>query len=123
VITPTQRIVAALHRDHPHIPVIGFPRGIGAYFPRYVAATGVDAISLDAGVTLDFAKALQQNGPVQGNLDPKILVAGGAALDEGVTAILDALRPGPFIFNLGHGVLPETPIEHVARLAELIRGA
>jgi uroporphyrinogen decarboxylase len=123
VIAPTRRIVDALHRAHPHIPVIGFPRRIGALFPRYVTATGVDAVSLDAGVTLDFAKTLQPKGPVQGNLDPRILVAGGAALDDGVTAILDALRHGPFIFNLGHGVLPETPLEHVARLAEFIRGA
>jgi uroporphyrinogen decarboxylase len=123
VIAPTRRIVDALHHDHPHIPVIGFPRGIGALFPRYVAQTGVDAVSLDAGVTLAFAKTLQQKGPVQGKLDPKILVAGGAMLDDGVTAILDALRDGPFIFNLGHGVLPETPLEHVARLAELIHGA
>jgi len=124
VIAPTQRIVEGLRRDHPATPVIGFPRGIGVLFPRYFRETGVTALSIDSAVPLDIASSvLQRLGPVQGNLDPKLLVAGGAALEEAVGAILTAMRHGPFIFNLGHGVLPETPIEHVARLIELVRRA
>ncbi len=124
VIEPTQRIVTALHQAYPTIPVIGFPRGIGARYPGYFKDTGVNALSIDAGIPLDVAaKALQTIGPIQGNLDPQILVAGGARLDGAVAAILAALRHGPFIFNLGHGVLPETPLEHVARLVELVRRA
>jgi uroporphyrinogen decarboxylase len=124
VIAPTRRIVEALHREHPNIPIIGFPRGIGALYPRYFAETGVTALSIDAGVPLDFAAAtLQKMGAIQGNLDPRLLVTGGAMLDEAVSAILGALGQGPFIFNLGHGVLPETPLAHVSRLLELIRGA
>jgi uroporphyrinogen decarboxylase len=73
-------------------------------------------------VSLDRARALQHHGPVQGNLDPNLLVAGGAALERAVRAILDALGRGPFVFNLGHGILPETPIGNVTRLGELLRG-
>jgi uroporphyrinogen decarboxylase len=123
VIAPTRRIIERVRRDHPETPIIGFPRGIGSLYQRYFSETGVTALSLDATVPLDLAQTLQSQGPVQGNLDPTVLVAGGGALDEAVGKILAALRGGPFIFNLGHGVLPETPIEHVARLATLIRGA
>lgn len=121
VIEPARQIVERLHRAHPDVPVIGFPRGIGTRYERYFAETGVDALSLDAETTLATARALQSMGPVQGNLDPKLLVAGGAAFEEAVLRILDALGGGPFVFNLGHGVVPETPIAHVARLGELIR--
>jgi uroporphyrinogen decarboxylase len=124
VIAPTRRIVEALRREHPNIPIIGFPRGIGALYSRYFAETGVTALSIDAGVPLDFAAGtLQTMGAIQGNLDPRLLVTGGAKLDAAVAAILGALRQGPFIFNLGHGVLPETPLAHVERLLELIRDA
>lgn len=122
VIEPTRQIVERLHRDHPDVPVIGFPRGIGVRYERYFAETGVDALSLDAETPLGAARALQSMGAVQGNLDPKLLVAGGPAFEEAVLRILDALGNGPFVFNLGHGVVPETPIAHVARLGELIRG-
>ncbi|HEY3917469.1 MAG TPA: uroporphyrinogen decarboxylase [Stellaceae bacterium] len=121
VIKPTRRIVERLHRDHPEVPVIGFPRGIGARYQRYFAETGVNALSLDAETQLEAARELQKQGTVQGNLDPKLLVAGGAALEEAVARILDTLGKGPLIFNLGHGVVPETPPDHVARLGELIR--
>jgi uroporphyrinogen decarboxylase len=124
VIAPTQRIVARVQERHPRTPIIGFPRGIGALYRRYFEATGVDALSVDASVPCDVAASeLQSIGPIQGNLDPKILLAGGAALDEAVTRILAALGEGPFIFNLGHGVVPETPPEHVARLIERVRQA
>jgi uroporphyrinogen decarboxylase len=124
VIAPTKRIVALVHERHPQTPIIGFPRGIGALYRRYFATTGIDALSIDASVACDLAaRELQSIGPIQGNLDPKILVAGGAALDEAVARILSALGNGPFIFNLGHGVVPETPPEHVARLVDLVRRA
>ncbi len=122
VIAPTQRIVAGIRKVHPDIPIIGFPRGIGANYPRYFRETGINALNIDSSMDLDVvAKELQPIGVVQGNLDPNVLLAGGVAMDQAVTAILDKLGKGPFVFNLGHGVLPPTPVEHVARLAELIR--
>lgn len=122
VIDPTRRIVESLRRHYPDTPVIGFPRGIGSLYRRYFAETGVTALSIDATVPCDLAaKSLQPFGPIQGNLDPHLLVAGGDALERAVGAILSTLGKGPFIFNLGHGVLPETPPEHVAQLVELVR--
>jgi uroporphyrinogen decarboxylase len=122
VIAPTARVVQSLKRRHPGAPIIGFPRNAGAMYEAYFAETGVDALGLDWTVSLDRARALQHHGPVQGNLDPNLLVAGGAALEGAVRAILDALGQGPFVFNLGHGILPETPIGNVTRLGELLRG-
>ncbi len=122
VIKPTRRIIEAVRRTHPITPIIGFPRGIGELYPRYFAETGITALSIDASVPPSVAAAtLQKLGTVQGNLDPRLLVAGGAALEEAAMAILGALRDGPFIFNLGHGVLPETPVAHVERLVEIVR--
>ena len=121
VIEPTRRIVERVHHKHPDTPVIGFPRGIGARYEQYFAETGIDALSIDADTTLERAKELQKHGAVQGNLDPKILVSGGAPLDAAVERILSALGDGPFVFNLGHGVVPETPPDNVARLGDLIR--
>jgi uroporphyrinogen decarboxylase len=122
VIAPTRRIVAELHRAHPNIPVIGFPRGAGLLYRAYFSETGIDALSLDQMVPLGVArKGLQALGPVQGNLDPWLLVAGGEALAGATKEILDNLRHGPFIFNLGHGVVPTTPIEHVHALIEQVR--
>ncbi len=124
VVTPTRRIVEAVRQRHPDTPIIGFPRNIGPLYERYFAETGITALSIDANVPLELAaRVLQRIGPIQGNLDPTILVAGGNALDEAVKTILAALSNGPFVFNLGHGVLPETPLEHVARLTALIRSA
>ena len=121
VIRPTRQIVERLRRDHPDVPVIGFPRGIGQRYRRYFAETGINALSIDAAMSLEEAATLQSLGAVQGNLDPKLLVAGGKALEDAVHRILDRLGGGAFVFNLGHGVVPETPPDHVARLGELIR--
>lgn len=122
-IEPTRRIVQAVKRRHPSVPIIGFPRGAGALYEAYAAETGVDAVSLDWQITLDWARErLQSRCPVQGNLDPQLLLAGGAAMADATRAILAAFRDGPFVFNLGHGILPETPPEHVAMLVELVRG-
>ena len=121
VIRPTRQIVDRIKRDRPDVPVIGFPRGIGPRYRQYFAETGVNALSIDADTSLDAARELQSIGAVQGNLDPKLLVAGGKVFEDSVHRILDRLGRGPFVFNLGHGVVPETPPEHVARLGELIR--
>jgi uroporphyrinogen decarboxylase len=123
VIAPTRRIVERLRKRHPTVPIIGFPRGAGILYRSYVVETGVTAVSLDYTVPPEVAhRTLQPFVPVQGNLDPMLLVAGGKALDEAVAGILAAFKDGPFVFNLGHGVLPETPIENVSRLAGLLRG-
>ncbi len=122
VIAPTKRIVENLKRRHPRTPIIGFPRNAGVMIRDYFAETGVDAVSLDWSVSLDLARQLQSHGPVQGNLDPAILAAGGKAMDRAVRDILAALGSGPFVFNLGHGILQETPVENVTRLGELLRG-
>src|SRR5690606_35311821 len=102
-------------------PVIGFPRGAGLLYPDYVSGTGVDAVGLDTVVPMDAARELQSQAAVQGNLDPLMLVAGGTAMAEAVERIRAALGEGPFVFNLGHGIVPETPPDHVAQLAELRR--
>ncbi|HXP12861.1 MAG TPA: uroporphyrinogen decarboxylase family protein, partial [Stellaceae bacterium] len=122
VIDPTKRIVGDFKRRYPQTPIIGFPRNAGAMVGAYFAETGVDAVSLDWGVSLDQARALQTHGPVQGNLDPALLAAGGKGMEKAVRDILKALSSGPFVFNLGHGILPETPVENVTRLGELLRG-
>jgi uroporphyrinogen decarboxylase len=121
VVAPTRRIVEELKSRHPHVPVIGFPRGAGANAARYREATGVDGLSCDTGVPLFEMRALGQSFPVQGNLDPLLLAVGGAALEARVKATLEAMRGLPFIFNLGHGIVPQTPPEHVARLVALVR--
>jgi uroporphyrinogen decarboxylase len=122
-VRPVARIVARVREVHPDVPIIGFPRGAGALYDGYRQATGVTALGLDWSVPWRQARALQAQGCVQGNLDPLRLVAGGAALDEGVDAILEALGSGPFVFNLGHGITPETPIAHVERMIARVRGA
>lgn len=122
-IEPAQKIVAGLRRRIPHAKIIGFPRGAGTELPRYVAAVPVDAVGLDWMIDLAFARdQVQKLRPVQGNLDPLALLAGGAALDHAVDSVLQALAAGPLIFNLGHGVLPNTPVGHVAQLVERVRG-
>ncbi len=122
VIAPTRALVARIHRDRPGVPVIGFPRGAGVLYRDYVIETGVNGVSLDITVPLDWAaKELQPLCTVQGNLDPLLLVAGGEAMDRAIDRILAVLGRGPFIFNLGHGIVPATPPEHVARLAERIK--
>jgi uroporphyrinogen decarboxylase len=121
VIGPTRRIVATLKQDFPTVPVIGFPRGAGLLYERYAAETGVDAVGIDSAVPTSFARErLQGRVAVQGNLDPVALLVGGSALTQEVEQIRGMLASGPFVFNLGHGVLPQTPPEHVAALARLL---
>lgn len=122
VIAPTRRIVVAVRTRHSQAPIIGFPRNAGPLYEAYFAETAVNALCIDQNVPLAQARALQRRGPVQGNLDPALLVAGGAALDRAVADILAALGQRPFVFNLGHGILPETPLAHVERLVRLVRG-
>ena len=122
VIEPTKALVARLKATYPNVPVIGFPRGAGALYEAYADQTGVDAVSLDTGIPLAWAvKTLQSKVVLQGNLDPIMLIAGGEALDRSVDRILEVCSNGPFIFNLGHGILPSTPPDNVARLVERIR--
>ena len=121
VIDPTRRIVTRLKQEFPMVPVIGFPRGAGLLYERYAAETGVDAVGIDSAVPTSFAhERLQNLVAVQGNLDPVALLVGGSALTEEVGRIRGMFAGGPFIFNLGHGVLPQTPPEHVALLARLL---
>jgi uroporphyrinogen decarboxylase len=121
VVAPTRQIVAALKQRFPAVPVIGFPRGAGLLYERYVEETRLDAVSIDSAVPLGFARdRLQVKVAVQGNLDPVALLVGGAALRDQVQRIRAAFGGGPFVFNLGHGVLPQTPPEHVAALAKLL---
>ena len=121
-IQPTRAIVDGLRAQVPGAKVIGFPRGAGSKLTRYVDATGVDAVGLDWTADLDFVRArVQSKKPVQGNVDPLALLAGGAALDRAVDQVRDALGAGPHIFNLGHGILPETPIAHVEQMLKRVR--
>lgn len=123
-IEPVAQIVAALRERIPGAKVIGFPRGAGTPLRRYLAAVAVDAVGLDWMVELGFARDfIQPLRPVQGNLDPLALLVGGETLDRATDAILAAFAGGSFIFNLGHGVLPETPIAHVERLISRVRRA
>jgi uroporphyrinogen decarboxylase len=122
VIRPTRQIVAELHRQHPDVPVIGFPRLAGLLVGEYARETGVNAVGLDTGTDLAMAQSLvPAQVAVQGNLDPMALLAGGAAMRGEVASILGAMRGRPFVFNLGHGVVPQTPPGHVAELVELVR--
>jgi uroporphyrinogen decarboxylase len=122
-VAPTRRIIADVRSAVPGAKIIGFPRGAGTNLKRYVEDLAIDAVGLDWMVDLDVARdAIQRRRPVQGNLDPLALRAGGAALDRSIDAILAALAGGPFIFNLGHGILPDTPIAHVEQMLKRVRG-
>ncbi|MER8784136.1 uroporphyrinogen decarboxylase [Mesorhizobium sp. M0437] len=122
-VEPVASIVRQVKAVHPNVPIIGFPKGAGDHYRSYRQKTGVTGLGLDWTVPLSSAKELQRDGAVQGNLDPLRLVAGGKALDDGVGAILKALGDGPLIFNLGHGITPETPLAHVERMVKLVRSA
>ena len=122
-IAPTRRIVEGVRAAHPQARIIGFPRGAGHLIPDYIAGTGVDAVGLETDIDRTFVReAIQSRVPVQGHLDPLVLRAGGGALEREVDAILTAFGDRPFIFNLGHGILPDTPIAHVERLLKRVRG-
>lgn len=121
-VKPAQRIVENLKARHPDVPVIGFPRGSGDKIAAYVEQTGVTAVGLDAETPIEQARdALAGKAVLQGNLNNKLLLRGGAEMESETRRILETMKGGPFIFNLGHGVLPKTPVEHVARVCELVR--
>ena len=123
VIAPNATIVAALKTRFPHIPVIGFPKGAGEKLPAYARETGVAALGLDETIDpLWAARTLPAGLPVQGNLDPLLLIAGGAELERQTQRILDAFADRPHVFNLGHGIGQTTPLEHVGELLALVRG-
>ena len=123
VVAPTVRIAGVLREQFPQVRIIGFPRAATQQgYEAYVKGTGVDAVSIDTATSLGWAvSALGPYAALQGNLDPIALIAGGAALDRAVDGILQVTRATPFIFNLGHGVLPETPLAHVEQLIERVR--
>lgn len=123
VITPNRRIVEGLRQRIPGAPVIGFPRGAAGNLPAYAAATGVNLLGLDYGTPLAFADSLPPALGVQGNLDPLRLLAGGEQMERRAIEIVTAFRNRPHIFNLGHGIVPETPIAHVEKLIETVRKA
>ncbi len=121
-IEPVRNIVDRLQARHPAVPIIAFPRGAGVQYANYATETGVEAVAIDASIPPEWAaKELQPQSAVQGNLDPLLVIQGGKAMEEATQRILKALGRGPFVFNLGHGILPDTPPENVARLSELIR--
>ena len=123
VIAPTARLVERLRDECPNVPIIGFPKGAGGKLAAYARGTGVSAIGIDETVDVAWAaKELPDGLPVQGNLDPLALLAGGVPLTDAVTQILDALAGRPHIFNLGHGILQDTPIGHVEQLIALVKG-
>ncbi|KFC68659.1 Uroporphyrinogen decarboxylase [Devosia sp. LC5] len=122
VIDPNRRIVEGVRARVPYAPIIGFPRGAAGNIAAYVAATGVNAVGLDYATPLEFAaKHVPAGFTVQGNLDPLRLVAGGAQMDGRARQIIAAFADRPHIFNLGHGIVPETPIAHVERLVDLVK--
>ena len=123
VIAPTARLVEAMRAKHPGVPVIGFPKGAGGKLRAYADETGVTALGLDETVDPLWAAAeLPADTPLQGNLDPLALVAGGQALGTAINRILDAFAGRPHIFNLGHGILQDTPVAHVEELLARVKG-
>jgi len=122
-VEPVQRIVTEVRSQVPDAPIIWFPRGAGPQAAHHLSDVAVNALGLDWTIDKAFVREhIQSRVTVQGNLDPLALLAGGDALDRAVDAVLEAFADGPFIFNLGHGILPETPIEHVERMLERVRG-
>ncbi len=122
VIEPTRWIVERVRASCPGIPIIGFPRGAGVLYERYVDETAVDCVSLDSMVPLDWAaKALLPRCTLQGNLDPVALLSGGKAMRDSADAILRAFTNGAHVFNLGHGIMQRTPPEHVQELTNFVR--
>ena len=121
-LEPARTIATRLRAEFPAAPMIGFPRGVGALLPAYAEEAGTAAVGLDSAVPVGWAaEHVQSVLPVQGNLDPLMLVAGGEVMAAEARRILATLGRGPFVFNLGHGVVPQTPPEHVAALADIVR--
>lgn len=124
ILQPTASLVKRLRALDVAVPIIGFPRGGGAHIGRYAHETGVTALGVDYQTPAAFARAQAPAGmPLQGNLDPQLLVAGGKVLEQGVQHVLEAFRGGPHIFNLGHGITPEATPENLAELVRLVKGA
>jgi uroporphyrinogen decarboxylase len=124
VIEPSARIAAAIRAKHPGVPVIGFPRQAGTMLAEFARATGVQGVGIDTSADpVVAAREVPADVAIQGNLDPLVLVAGGQALARETDSVLAALRGRPFIFNLGHGIVPQTPPEHVAELVARVRAA
>ena len=122
VIDPTKISCTQLNLKHPGVKIIGFPKGVGIGYEEFVRSSGVDAVSLDTSVPPEWARANLQNVlPVQGNLDPIVLIEGGSAMLDQARQIRATLENGPFVFNLGHGILPSTPVENVIELSEFLR--
>ncbi|NEI74251.1 uroporphyrinogen decarboxylase [Rhizobium lusitanum] len=121
-VRPVARMIASVKARRPQARIIAFAKGAGYLLKTYRQKTGADAIGLDWSVPLAFAQELQKDGPVQGNLDPMRVVAGGKALEDGIDDILQRLGNGPLIFNLGHGITPQADPANVARLVERVRG-
>jgi uroporphyrinogen decarboxylase len=124
VVAPTARIAAALRARFPTVGLIGFPRGAGPMLRAYAEAAGVQAVGIDTAMPASWAaRELPAGMPGQGNIDPMALVAGGDALAEEVRSLMQAVAGRPWIVNLGHGIVPQTPPEHVAALVEMVRSA
>ena len=122
VVAPTKKIIDRIKLTHPEIPIIGFPRGAGLLYESFINSTGVDAISIDSTIPLSWAiEHVKKDVIIQGNLDNLSLMVGGKPMEAEIIDILSSFSKRPFIFNLGHGVLPNTPISHVERLVELVR--
>ena len=122
VMEPHRRILSRLKDLGVTVPVIGFPRGAGALADRYAEEVGVTAVGLDTQATLRQGRAIQARRTIQGALDPLLLRAGGRALDERIDSLLAAWGRGPYIFNLGHGIIPDTPVSHVKQVLERVTG-
>jgi uroporphyrinogen decarboxylase len=121
-VQPVKRIVEKVRSARPNAKTIAFPKGAGHFYRGYKEKTGVDMVALDWSVPLEFAAELQKEGPVQGNLDPQRVVAGQAAIKEGVDRIMDVLGNGPLVFNLGHGITPDATPENMDFLVRYVRG-
>lgn len=123
VIAPNAKIAAEMQRRYPHVPVIGFPKGAGEKLAAYARETGVNAVGVDETIDpLWAARELPAGMPVQGNLDPLLLLSGGAELEKHTIRVLEAFADRPHVFNLGHGIGQFTPIDHVEQLLKIVRG-
>ncbi|PIV75775.1 MAG: uroporphyrinogen decarboxylase [Rhodobacteraceae bacterium CG17_big_fil_post_rev_8_21_14_2_50_65_11] len=122
-LEPTKRIISELKRRHPGLPVIAFPREAGEAYVGFAKATGADCLAIDNSVAADWAaQALQTDSCIQGNLDPKHMVTGGQPLIDETRRVVQALRGGPHIFNLGHGITPDADPDNVQLMIDTVRG-
>jgi uroporphyrinogen decarboxylase len=121
VIKPTKKIVSLVKRKYPSLPIIGFPRGSGYLYQEYIDQTDIDAIGVDQFVPINTMKKWQENIIVQGNFDPVLLLGKKEIIEKKANDILTCLDSKNFIFNLGHGILPNTPIENVQFLVNYVR--